>query len=160
MVVTANTPAMTFAAFLSRSSAIGGAPRPLRVFTHPETGQSEAAAESALQEHLSALCERVELLPRSDRRAFIDIDSLLRPVYGHPRQGASYGHTKIAGRQILRKGLSTLVTTVSTEGGAPVITGGLRRPASCTARGGRYSAIARPGESAPRAHRLGPSQLA
>jgi hypothetical protein len=54
---------------------------------------------------------------------FIDIDSLLRPVYGHAKQGASYGHTKIAGKQILRKGLSPLATTISTPGAAPVITG-------------------------------------
>ena len=47
-------------------------------------------------------------------RVFIDIDSLLRPVYGHAKQGASYGHTKIAGKQILRKGLSPLATTIST----------------------------------------------
>ena len=70
-----------------------------------------------------ALCERVDLLPGADVRAFIDIDSLLRPVYGHAKQGASYGHTKIAGKQILRKGLSPLVTTISTETGAPVIAG-------------------------------------
>ena len=57
------------------------------------------------------------------QRAFIDIDSLLRPVYGHAKQGASYGHTKIAGKQILRKGLSPLVTTISTDTGAPVIAG-------------------------------------
>jgi hypothetical protein len=63
------------------------------------------------------------LLPGSDLRAFVDIDSLLRPVYGHAKQGASYGHTKIAGKQILRKGLSPLITTISTETGAPVITG-------------------------------------
>ena len=69
------------------------------------------------------LCDRVELLPGADARAFLDIDSLLRPVYGHAKQGASYGHTKIAGKQILRKGLSPLVTTLSTEGSAPVITG-------------------------------------
>ena len=31
-------------------------------------------------------------------RAFIDIDSLLRPVYGCATQGASFGHTKIAGK--------------------------------------------------------------
>ncbi len=54
---------------------------------------------------------------------FIDIDSLLRPVYGHAKQGASYGHTKIAGKQILRKGLSPLATTISTPGAAPVIAG-------------------------------------
>lgn len=63
------------------------------------------------------------VLPGSDKGAFIDIDSLLRPVYGHAKQGASYGHTKIAGKQILRKGLSPLVTTISTTGAAPAITG-------------------------------------
>ncbi|KWX68255.1 IS1380 family transposase, partial [Mycobacterium sp. NAZ190054] len=68
-------------------------------------------------------CERVALLPGADTRAFVDIDSLLRPVFGHAKQGASYGHTKIAGKQILRKGLSPLITTISTATGAPVITG-------------------------------------
>ena len=43
--------------------------------------------------HLAALCQRVDLLPGGDVRAFVDIDSLLRPVYGHAKQGASYGHT-------------------------------------------------------------------
>ena len=56
--------------------------------------------------------------PGADERAFVDIDSLLRPVYGHAKQGASYGHTKIAGKQILRKGLSPLATTISTDGRA------------------------------------------
>ncbi len=79
--------------------------------------------ESVLREHLVALCRRVELLPGADARVFIDIDSLLRPVYGHAKQGASYGHTKIAGKQILRKGLSPLATTLSTPGSAPMIAG-------------------------------------
>jgi len=57
----------------------------------------------------------VNLLPGADVRAFVDIDSLLRQVYGHAKQGASYGHTKIAGKQVLRKGLSPLVTTLSTD---------------------------------------------
>jgi hypothetical protein len=39
------------------------------------------------------------------------------------KQGASYGHTKIAGKQVLRKGLSPLATTISTAGAAPVIAG-------------------------------------
>jgi hypothetical protein len=33
------------------------------------------------------------LLPGIDRQAYVDIDSLLRPVYGHAKQGASFGHT-------------------------------------------------------------------
>lgn len=91
----------------------------LREFTFGHARQ----LESVLREHLAGLCQRVDLLPGADGRAFIDIDSLLRPVYGHAKQGASYGHTKIAGRQILRKGLSPLVTTISTGVGAPVIAG-------------------------------------
>ena len=79
--------------------------------------------ESVLRYHLSALCGRCDLLPGADVRAFIDIDSLLRPVYGHAKQGASYGHTKIAGKQILRKGLSPLAATISTDTAAPVIAG-------------------------------------
>jgi hypothetical protein len=76
-----------------------------------------------LREHLVALCERVDLLPGADQRVFIDIDSLLRPVYGHAKQGASYGHTKIAGKQVLRKGLSPLATTISTPDCAPLVAG-------------------------------------
>ncbi|MFA7509776.1 MAG: IS1380 family transposase [Mycolicibacterium vanbaalenii] len=91
----------------------------LREFTFGHARQ----LESVLREHLAELCARVDLLPGASERAFIDIDSLLRPVYGHAKQGASYGHTKIAGKQILRKGLSPLVTTISTATGAPVIAG-------------------------------------
>lgn len=79
--------------------------------------------ESVLRHHLAALCDRVDLLPGADERVFIDIDSLLRPVYGHAKQGASYGHTKIAGKQVLRKGLSPLAATISTDTAAPVIAG-------------------------------------
>ena len=79
--------------------------------------------ESVLREHVCALAERTELLAGIDEQVFIDIDSLLRPVYGHAKQGASYGHTKIAGKQVLRKGLSPLATTISTEHSAPVLAG-------------------------------------
>ena len=79
--------------------------------------------ESVLRAHLARLCRHVDVLPGAQVRAFVDIDSLLRPTYGHDKQGASYGHTKIAGKQVLRKGLSPLVTAISTESAAPVITG-------------------------------------
>src|SRR5664279_500226 len=92
----------------------------LREFTFGHARQ----LESVLREHLVALCRRVDVLPgAAEQRVFVDIDSLLRPVYGHAKQGASYGHTKIAGKQILRKGLSPLITTISTSGGAPVVAG-------------------------------------
>jgi Transposase DDE domain group 1 len=79
--------------------------------------------ESVLGEHLVALAGRTELLAGIEDQAFIDIDSLLRPVYGHAKQGASYGHAKIAGKQVLRKGLSPLATTISAATSAPVIAG-------------------------------------
>src|SRR4249919_4272721 len=79
--------------------------------------------ESVLREHLVALTERTEVLAGIDEQAYLDIDSLLRSVYGHAKQCASYGHTKIAGKQVLRKGLSPLATTISTRHAAPVIAG-------------------------------------
>jgi hypothetical protein len=105
----------------------------LREFTFGHARQ----LESVLRDHLAALSARVPLLPGAEVRAFVDIDSLLRPVYGHAKQGASYGHTKIAGKQILRKGLSPLVTTISTEAGAPVISGArLRAGKANSGKGG------------------------
>lgn len=91
----------------------------LREFTFGHARQ----LDSVLAGHLAGLSRRVNLLPGADARAFIDIDSLLRPVHGHAKQGASYGHTKIAGKQVLRKGLSPLVTTISTDLAAPLVTG-------------------------------------
>src|ERR1700756_1986160 len=91
----------------------------LREFTFGHAKQ----LESVMREHLLALAARVDLLPGITTRAFVDIDSLLRPVYGHQKQGASYGHTKIAGKQVLRKGLSPLAATISTDLSAPVVAG-------------------------------------
>ena len=91
----------------------------LREFTHGHTSQLASVARA----HLIGLTERTNLLPGIEERAYVDIDSLLRPVYGKAKQGASFGHTKIAGKQVLRKGLSPLATTISTDTGAPVIAG-------------------------------------
>ncbi|BBY98067.1 transposase [Mycolicibacterium fallax] len=110
----------------------------LREFTFGHTRQ----LESVLREHLAALCSRVDLIPGADVRAFVDIDSLLRPVFGHAKQGASYGHTKIAGKQILRKGLSPLVATISTDSGAPVIAGARLRAGKTNSGKGAAQMIA------------------
>jgi Transposase DDE domain group 1 len=91
----------------------------LREFTHGHTLQ----LASVLRAHLVNLVEHTDLLPGIGEQAYVDIDSLLRPVFGHHKQGASYGHTKIAGKQVLRKGLSPLATTISTRRGAPVLAG-------------------------------------
>ena len=118
----------------------------LREFTFGHARQ----LESVLREHLVALAERAELLAGIDEQAFIDIDSLLRPVYGHAKQGASYGHTKIAGKQVLRKGLSPLATTISTAH----VRAGDRRDAAAGGQdrlGQRSRAHGRPGDR----HRAG-----
>jgi hypothetical protein len=91
----------------------------LREFTHGHTLQ----LASVLRAHLVNLVGCSGLLPGIADRAVIDIDSLLRPTFGHGKQGASFGYTKLAGKQVLRRGLSPLVTTLSTERGAPVIAG-------------------------------------
>jgi hypothetical protein len=91
----------------------------LRSFTHGHVSQLASVARA----HLVNLVERTDLLYGIEEQAFIDIDSLLRPVYGHAKQGASYGHAKIAGRSLLRKGLSPLVTTISTAASAPAVAG-------------------------------------
>jgi len=91
----------------------------LREFTFGHANQLAAVA----REHLMALAARTPLLPGIEERAFLDIDSLLRPVYGHHKQGASFGHAKIASRALLRLGLSPQITTLSTEKAAPVIAG-------------------------------------
>jgi Transposase DDE domain group 1 len=89
----------------------------LREFTFGHANQLAAVARA----HLVALAQRVPLLPGIEARAFLDIDSLLRPVYGAAKQGASFGHAKIAGRALLRRGLSPLITTLSTATAAPLI---------------------------------------
>src|SRR6185312_15818885 len=82
----------------------------LREFIFGHANQLAAVGRA----HLVGLAARVPLLPGIEQRAFIDIDSLLRPVYGHHKQGASFGHAKIASRALLWLGLSPQITTLST----------------------------------------------
>src|SRR5439155_20787756 len=85
-------------------------------FTHGHTRQLQAV----LRQQLMALAAHTRVLEGIDRRCFIDIDSLLRPVYGHAKQGASFGHTKVAGKTVLRRGLSPLAVTIATPAAAPL----------------------------------------
>jgi hypothetical protein len=91
----------------------------LRLFTHGHTRQLQAV----LRAHLVALAAQSPLLAGIAQSCFVDIDSLLRPVYGHAKQGASFGHTKISGKSVLRRGLSPLAVTISTPVAAPVVAG-------------------------------------
>lgn len=70
---------------------------------------------------LAELSARTPLLPGADVLAFLDIDSMQRRVYGYAKQGAGFGHTKIAGKSVMVRGLNALAMTLSTPLAAPVI---------------------------------------
>jgi hypothetical protein len=73
------------------------------------------------REFLAELTRRCPLLPGAGVLAFVDIDSMQKRVYGHRKQGAGFGHTKIQGKSLLVRGLNTLAAVVSTPLAAPVI---------------------------------------
>jgi hypothetical protein len=70
---------------------------------------------------LAELATRAPLLPGKDVLAFLDIDSMQKRVYGHHKQGARFGHTKIGGKSLLVRGLNALAAVISTPLSAPVI---------------------------------------
>jgi hypothetical protein len=104
----------------------------LRSFTWGNVRQLEQAGRGLLAE----LAAGVPLLPGADQLAFVDFDSMQRRVYGHKKQGAAFGHTKIQGKTVLVRGLNALAATISTPQAAPVIAGTrLRGGSANTARG-------------------------
>ena len=104
----------------------------LRSFTWGNVRQLEAAGRELLAE----LARLTPLLPGADQLAFVDIDSMQRRVYGHKKQGAAFGHTKISGKTVLVRGLNALAATICTPVAAPVIAGTrLRGGSANTARG-------------------------
>src|SRR6185369_10204780 len=89
----------------------------LRSFTWGNVRQLEKVNRQLLAE----LARRAPLLPGKQTLAFIDIDAMQKRVYGHRKQGAAFGHTKIQGKSLLVRGLNALIAAVSTPLGAPVI---------------------------------------
>jgi hypothetical protein len=89
----------------------------LRSYTWGNVRQLEAVNRQLLAE----LARRSPLLPGKDVLAFVDIDSMQKRVYGHKKQGARFGHTKIQGKSLLVRGLNALAAVVSTPLSAPVI---------------------------------------
>ena len=77
--------------------------------------------EKAGRELLARLPALAPLLPGADVLAFVDIDSTQKRVYGHKKEGARFGHTKIQGKSVLVRGLNALIGAVSTPLAAPVI---------------------------------------
>jgi len=89
----------------------------LRCYTWGNVSQLEKAG----REFLVNLAGRAPLLPGAGTLAFIDVDSMQKRVYGHRKQGARFGHTKIQGKSLLVRGLNALAAVVSTPIAAPVI---------------------------------------
>jgi len=89
----------------------------LRSFTWGNVRQLEMVNRQLLGE----LVRRAPLLPGRQTLAFLDIDAMQKRVYGHRKQGAAFGHTKIQGKSLLVRGLNALAATISTPLGAPVI---------------------------------------
>jgi hypothetical protein len=50
---------------------------------------------------LVSLAQRTPVLAGADQMTFVDIDSLLRRVYGHQKRGARFGPAKVGGYQLL-----------------------------------------------------------
>jgi Transposase DDE domain group 1 len=91
---------------------------------------------------LGELARRAPLLPGRDVLAFVDIDSQQKRVYGHKKQGAGFGHTKIQGKDLLVRGLNALAATISTPLGAPVIAATRLRGGTANSARGAASFVA------------------
>jgi Transposase DDE domain group 1 len=111
----------------------------LRCYTWGNVAQLEKAG----REFLVALAGRAPLLPGAGTLAFIDIDSMQKRVYGHKKQGARFGHTKIQGKSLLVRGLNALAATVSTPLSAPVIAATRLRGGNAASARGAASLAAR-----------------
>src|SRR6516225_7305089 len=97
------------------------APSTLGSFLRSFTWGNVRQLEKAGRELLAELARQAPLLPGADVLAFVDIDSQQKRVYGHKKQGAAFGHTKIQGKSLLVRGLNALAATISTPLAAPVI---------------------------------------
>jgi len=97
------------------------APSTLGTFLRAFTWGNVSQMQKAHREFLVNLCREAPLLPGAQTLAFIDIDSTQNRVYGYRKQGAKYGHTKIAGKSVLVKGLNVLAGIISTPLSAPVV---------------------------------------
>jgi hypothetical protein len=99
--------------------------------------------DKAGREFLAELCRQAPLLPGAGTLAFIDVDSMQKRVYGHNKQGAKFGHTKIQGKSLLVRGLNALAAVVSTPLSAPVIAATRLRGGNAASARGAASLTAR-----------------
>ena len=112
------------------------APSTLGSFLRSFTWGDVLQLQKVHREVLAELARRAPLLPGADVLAFVDTGSQQKRVYGHQKQGAAFGHTKIAGKSLLMRGLNALAATISTPLAAPVIAATrLRGGSAASARG-------------------------
>jgi len=97
------------------------APSTLGSFLRSFTWGNVSQLNRAHREFLANLTREAPLLAGAGTLAFIDIDSTQKRVFGYQKQGARFGHTKIAGKSLLVKGLNALAGVISTPLSAPVI---------------------------------------
>jgi hypothetical protein len=126
------------------STLFGGVRAPSTLGSHLRcyTWGNVSQLEKAGREFLIALAREAPLLPGAGTLAFIDIDSMQKRVYGHRKQGARFGHTKIQGKSLLVRGLNALAAVISTPIAAPVIAATrLRGGNAASARGAASLAV-------------------
>ena len=123
----------------------GGVRAPSTLGSHLRsyTWGNVAQLEKAGREFLAQLARQAPLLPGADTLAFIDIDSMQKRVYGHKKQGAKFGHTKILGKSVLVRGLNALAAVVSTPLSAPVVAATRLRGGNAASARGAASLAAR-----------------
>ena len=107
----------------------------LRCYTWGNVTQLEKAG----REFLAELARQALLLPGAGTLAFTGIDSMQKRVYGHHKQGARFGHTKIQGKSLLVRGLNALAAVISTPIAAPVIAATRLRGGNAASAGGAAS---------------------
>jgi hypothetical protein len=126
------------------STLFGGIRAPSTLGSHLRsyTWGNVAQLAKASRELLAELALQAPLLRGAETLAFIDIDSMQKRVYGHAKQGAKFGHTKIQGKSVLVRGLNALAAVISTPLSAPVIAATrLRGGNAASARGAASLAV-------------------
>jgi hypothetical protein len=110
----------------------------LRAFTHGHALQLQSAARQVLV----GLAGRTPLLAGADQLCFVDIDSMLRRMYGKKKQGVAFGHTKVGGYNVLLRGYNPLIATISTRSAAPVVAASRLRAGNAGSARGAASMVA------------------
>jgi hypothetical protein len=118
------------------------APSTLGSFLRSFTFGNVRQLEKVHRELLAELARRAPLLAGADQLAVGVVDSMQKRVYGHDKQGAAFGHTKIQGKTVLVRGLNALAATVCTPQAAPVVAATRLRGGSANTGRGAASLLA------------------